>query len=61
MIQMLKQTFSRFIKDEAGATMIEYGLIVGLVSVVAIAILTTVGGTLITLFTRVNAALVAAL
>ena len=33
----------RFAKDESGATAIEYGLIAGLISVVIIAVLTTVG------------------
>jgi pilus assembly protein Flp/PilA len=44
-----------------GATMIEYGLIVALVSVVTIAILTAVGGSLTALYTAVNGALQAAL
>ena len=35
--------FNRFIKDESGATAIEYGLIAALVSVVIIVTLTTLG------------------
>jgi pilus assembly protein Flp/PilA len=34
---------SRFAKDESGATAIEYGLIAGLISVVIITALTTIG------------------
>jgi pilus assembly protein Flp/PilA len=34
---------SRFSKDESGATAIEYGLIAGLIAVVIIATITTVG------------------
>ena len=34
---------SRFSKDELGATAIEYGLIAGLIAVVIIATITTVG------------------
>jgi pilus assembly protein Flp/PilA len=35
--------FSRFVKDESGATAIEYGLIASLISVAAIAAFTAVG------------------
>ncbi len=34
---------SRFIKDESGATAIEYGLIVALIAVVIISAVTTLG------------------
>ena len=34
---------SRFAKDQSGATAIEYGLIAGLISVVIITALTTIG------------------
>ena len=34
---------SRFAKDESGATAIEYGLIAGLVSIVILAALQTIG------------------
>jgi pilus assembly protein Flp/PilA len=43
------------IKDESGATAIEYGLIAGLVSVVCIGALQAVGGTLDQLFDKVDA------
>ena len=35
--------FSRFVKDELGATAIEYGLIASLISIAAIAAFTSVG------------------
>ncbi|HEX5776575.1 MAG TPA: Flp family type IVb pilin [Caulobacteraceae bacterium] len=38
--------FTRFLKDESGATAIEYGLIVALIAVVIIAAVTAIGGTL---------------
>jgi pilus assembly protein Flp/PilA len=44
----------RLIKDESGATAIEYGLIAGLVAVAIIAALTALGGSLDTLFTSVS-------
>lgn len=45
---------TRFAKDESGATAIEYGLIAGLISVVIIGAVTTLGGTLDTVFTTIN-------
>lgn len=41
------------LKDESGATAIEYGLIAALVSVAAIAALTAMGSSLETMFNRV--------
>jgi pilus assembly protein Flp/PilA len=38
--------FSRFLKDESGATAIEYGLIAAIISVAIIAALQLVGGEL---------------
>jgi pilus assembly protein Flp/PilA len=49
--------FRKFIKDESGATAIEYGLIACLISVVCIGIWTTVGGSLKSVFTKVNTGL----
>ncbi len=48
---------SKFIRDESGATAIEYGLIAALISVVIIAALTTVGKNLTTVFDNVANAL----
>jgi pilus assembly protein Flp/PilA len=45
------------IQAEEGQTMVEYGLILALVSVVAIAILTTLGGNVKTTFTSASSAL----
>ena len=43
-----------FFKDDSGATAIEYGLIAALVSVAAIAALTSLGGSLTTIFTSID-------
>jgi pilus assembly protein Flp/PilA len=44
---------SRFVKDESGATAIEYGLIAALIAVVIIGAMTTLGGNLSTTFTNI--------
>ena len=47
---------SRFVKDESGATAIEYGLIVALIAVVIISAVTTLGTNLNTSLSKaVNA------
>jgi len=51
---------TRFLKDESGATAIEYGLIVALIAVVIATIVTTLGGSLRTTFTNANARVTAA-
>jgi pilus assembly protein Flp/PilA len=48
---------ARFVKDESGATAIEYGLIACLLSVAIIAVLQSIGTNLNTTFTAVNTAL----
>lgn len=42
----MKSVMNRFLRDESGATAIEYGLIAALIAVVLIGILTTLGTTL---------------
>ncbi len=45
---------SRFVKDESGATAIEYGLIAALISTAIITAVTTVGTNLSGTFTKVG-------
>ena len=45
--------FSRFVRDESGATAIEYGLIAALIAVVIITAVTTVGTNLSNTFSAV--------
>ena len=47
----------RFLKDESGATAIEYGLIAALISVTIIAAVASIGGRVKTKFETVNDAL----
>ena len=53
----MNKLFARFMKDQSGATAIEYGLIAALISVVCITVLTSVGTKLNTKFTAVSNAL----
>ena len=53
----MKTFFSRFLKDEDGATAIEYGLIAGLVSVVIVTALVLLGPKLQGVFTAITNAL----
>ena len=48
---------NRFAKDESGATAIEYGLIAGLISVVILGVLSTIGTRLNTKFTAISGSL----
>ncbi len=53
----MKNVFARFVKDESGATAIEYGLIAALLSVAIIATLQIVREDLVSIYTRISAAL----
>ncbi len=53
----MKRIFARFVKDNSGATAIEYGLIAGLIGVVIIGALTTVGTKVSAKFQAVGTAL----
>lgn len=50
----MKKIFSRLLKDESGATAIEYGLIAALISIMIIVGATTVGEQLETLFKNIG-------
>jgi pilus assembly protein Flp/PilA len=49
--------FNRFVKDESGATAIEYGLIAALISVVIIGTVTTLGTNMKTKFGEISTAI----
>lgn len=50
----MKQYLRSFLRDESGATMIEYGLIAALVAVAAIVALESLGTSITGIFTAVN-------
>ena len=53
----MRKLLTRFVKDEAGATAIEYGLIAAGISVAIIATVAALGTNLNTTFTSVSTAL----
>lgn len=53
----MKNLLARFVKDESGATAIEYGLIAAGISLAIIAVVNGLGTTLNTKFTSINSSL----
>ena len=53
----MNKLFSRFVRDESGATAIEYGLIAALIAVAIITALNTLSGKLSTTFGSISTAL----
>ena len=53
----MKTLVSRFVKDESGATAIEYGLIAAGISVAIIAVVNGIGSNLNNKFTSINSQL----
>ena len=53
----MKKLATRFLKDESGATAIEYGLIAAGISLAIIAIVNGIGTNLNTKFTAINTSL----
>jgi pilus assembly protein Flp/PilA len=53
----MKNLLARFVKDESGATAIEYGLIAAGISLAIITIVNGLGSTLNTKFSNINTSL----
>ena len=53
----MKNLIARFVKDESGATAIEYGLIAAGISLAIIAVVNDLGGNLNAKFTSINSSL----
>ena len=53
----MKELFSRFLRNESGATAIEYGLIAAGIAVVIITAVQTIGTNLTTTFSTVGSSL----
>ena len=56
----MRRFIARLMRDEGGATAIEYGLIAALIAVAIVAVLTTLGPKLAGVFTKVQTSLPAA-
>jgi pilus assembly protein Flp/PilA len=54
---LMRKLLTRFVKNDEGAALVEYGLLVGLIAVVAVGAVTTLGATIAGYFTTINAAL----
>jgi pilus assembly protein Flp/PilA len=52
-----KRMIRKFLKDESGVTLIEYGLIAALVGLACVVALTTLGGDLQTSFGNISSSL----
>ena len=57
----MRTHFARFVKNEDGAALVEYGLLVGLIAVVCIVTVTNLGTNINQLFCDVNHQLATAL
>ncbi len=57
MFTSIRTTMSKFIRDEKGATAIEYGLLTALISVIIIPAVVLLGPKLLTAFEAINAKL----
>ena len=57
----MHKLMTRFVKDDEGAALVEYGILVGLIAVVCIVAVGTLGTTINTVFTTINGDLTTAL
>jgi pilus assembly protein Flp/PilA len=53
----MRSVFTRLAKNEEGAALVEYGMLVGLIAVVCIAAVGILGGKINDVFTTINASL----
>jgi pilus assembly protein Flp/PilA len=50
----MKALFNRFVREEAGQDLIEYALLAGFISLATVAVVDAIGGSLNTLYGKVN-------
>lgn len=50
----LQSTFKRFVKEESGATMVEYGVMVAVIAAVSIVVIRSIGTKTNAAFTNVD-------
>jgi pilus assembly protein Flp/PilA len=51
---VMKALFNRFVREEAGQDLIEYALLAGFISLATVAVVDAIGGSLNTLYGKVN-------
>jgi pilus assembly protein Flp/PilA len=56
-LQLISQLMNRFRRDEEGAALVEYGLLLGLIAVICIVAVTLVGGKVSNAFSSIAVAL----
>ena len=54
-MKMLASNGARFARDETGAALVEYSVLIGLITVAAVALIATTGATIVTKWTGLNA------
>ena len=54
---LMRNLLTSFVKNEEGAALVEYGLLVGLIAVISVGAVTTLGTTIHGYFVAINAAL----
>ena len=54
---LMRNLLTRFAKNDEGAALVEYGMLVGLIAVLCVGAVTTLGKTIEGYFTAINAAL----
>ena len=60
-MSIIKAAALRFAQEEKGAAMVEYALLVGLIAVASITTLTSLGGTISTMWTTIKTKLTGAI
>jgi pilus assembly protein Flp/PilA len=55
----MRKLVTRFARNDEGAALVEYGLLVGLIAVVCVGAVQTLGGTIQGVFTNINGTLTA--
>ena len=50
----MRKLMTRFVKDDEGAALVEYGMLIGLIAVVCVLAVGTLGQTILGYFTYIN-------
>ena len=53
----MRKLMTRFVKDDEGAALVEYGMLVGLIAVVCVLAVGTLGQAILGYFTSINTSL----